>query len=162
MATDSKVARRMALKKKIEEEYRLAEERRKALSIRKHVRNQCQDKIDDNKVVGNHSFNEILGPGTNIFEGEELKNGVKLTEANIVEEIDKRQIVEDLERIIDKKEMISMKLEEYKKKIQAKMDKVGIIKLEKDELIIETEEKLLEIQTSIETLVNELNKISIQ
>ena len=37
MVPDSKLGRRMALKKKIEEEYRLAEERRNALHIRKHM-----------------------------------------------------------------------------------------------------------------------------
>ena len=56
------------------------------------------------------------------------------------------------------KQYIVDDLEEYKKKSHVLFEKEGIMNIEKDELIIVTEENLLQIPSSIESLVDDLNK----
>ena len=157
----------MALKKKIEEEYRLAEERRNALYNRKYVGYQ----IHSDTTGLTEDQNVEKGVGVNVEEHhvtmevsksdsphEDTEEAMNSRNEAPSEQFEKRQIVEELERIINKKETIILKLEEYKKKRQDMLGNDGIINVEKDELIIETEERLLQIQSSIESLVDDLNK----
>jgi hypothetical protein len=167
MMPDSKLGRRMALKKKIEEEYRLAEERRNALHIRKHMGYQIHSETtwltEDQNVekrvgVNSEEHHDTLEVSKSDPPHEDTEEAMNSGNDAPSEQFEKRQLVVDLELIINKKETIILKLEEYKKKRKDVLGKDGIKNVEKDALVIETEERLLQIQSSIDSLVDDLNK----
>ena len=144
MNTETKLGRRIALKKKLEEEFRLAEERRNRYRVRRFQDTQQQSGVDTIEVQ------ETI---TEVTSDLELEKGKE----NSRKEAEKKQIVEELDRIIDKKDTICKILEDYKKKREDMVNRKLVENDEPDEVIIETEEKLLIIQQSINSLVEELN-----
>ena len=161
MSGDSKLARRMALKKKIEEEYRLAEERRNVRRIRRYSGYSREDQEDQELVRDNkeemdkEAIPEVSDE--NQIEGETLEKERKLD--MLEEDNEKEQILKDLERILNKKETITLRLEEYKKKRNSMLELEGRNSPEKDELITETEEKLELFELSIESLIFDLKQL---
>ena len=149
MITETKLGRRIALKKKLEEEFRLAEERRNRYRVRRFQDTQQQSGVDHSE--GEKS--EVQDTITEASSDFELEKGKE----NSRKEAEKKQIVEELDRIIDKKDTICKILEDYKKKREDMVNRRLVENGEPDEVIIETEEKLLIIQQSINSLVEELN-----
>eukprot|EP00092_Neocalanus_flemingeri_P074578 GFUD01092242.1.p1 GENE.GFUD01092242.1~~GFUD01092242.1.p1 ORF type:complete len:117 (-),score=36.33 GFUD01092242.1:14-364(-) len=97
------------------------------------------DKNENDKNTDEIQLDEI---------NEESKQLLKLKELDN----EKQQILEDLEKVINKKESITFILAQYKVKRKDMLDP------EKNELIIETEEKLVLIDSSIASLIYDLKQ----
>merc|ERR1711915_277217 len=117
----TKLQRQIALKKKLEEDYQKEEERRNNFLVRKRIQFKIKEKEPDVEEESLPSLEyseeefEETKQQPKIEYSEEKEEELKVEESSISEE-EKHKIIDDLNRIRIKKEMIREKLEEYEER----------------------------------------------